>query len=241
MGCSVPSTASSNWQAELTSAASSPAVYSITFDPLGPYFTVALLAGGAGGSATCSALQPAPFQPADQWELTLAIPVAAGQYSIVSGRSDSVYSNAGDGGAIAVLYHAVDGLEVLDAYPVSGVVTLGSGPSTDQQQLAGDHLTGSFHLGFTSVPLQADCDVAGIEYDDAGAEISSTYDCICVDPSENVVAACDGGGGNFSGCCFQTAPAAVFVDGVFDALPCPWLCHAPAQSPECLPLVDGGA
>ena len=165
---------------------------------------------------------------------------SAGQYAVLSAQGDPIYPNLAKPGSVVRLVLQSSG--ALQIYPVSGNVTITSGPANVGQELGGQHLTGSYHLGFAAEPLQGNCSFGTAVYDLGDQVISTDYVCACDTPEGKPVFACDGGGGNFDGCCYQNAPAAFTVDGAFDATPCPGLCVAPlGVTKACHPLSpDGG-
>jgi hypothetical protein len=241
-------TGSPGWVGELQAESAPAAAYSIVDDEQGPYFAIVDIVGSSSGAATCSEqLGAASTQvPLGKWTLELATPALPGQYAVLSAQADPIYPNLGPnlGGAGSVVR-----LVLLDSatsasqfYPVSGSVTVTSGPSTVSQELGGQHLTGSYHLGFAAEPLQGNCSYGTAFYDLGDQVISTDYVCSCITPEGMQVSTCDGGGGNFSGCCYQDVPAAITVDGTFDATACPGLCVAPlGLTKACHPLQpDGG-
>jgi len=236
---------SPSWVSELHATSAAPAAYSIVDDEQGPYFAVVGIAGSNTGAASCSEeLGSASTQtPPGLWTLELATPASPGQYAVLAAQGDPIYPNIGGGGSVVRLVMVDSGGAALQMYPVSGSVTVVSGPATVSQELGGQHLTGSYHLGFAAEPLQGNCSYGSATYDLGDQVVSTQYVCSCSTPEGALVSTCDGGGGNFDGCCYQNAPAALTIDGTFDATACPGLCVAPlGVGKACHPLMpDAGA
>jgi hypothetical protein len=221
---------SPSWVGELHATSAAAAAYSIVNDEQGPYFAVVSVVGSNTGAATCSAeLGSSSSQtPPGLWTLEIAAPASPGQYAVLSAQGDPIYPNIGNGGSVVRLVLLESDGSALQIYPVSGSVTIISGPATAPQELGGQHLTGSYQLGFAAEPLQGNCSFGSASYDLLGAQVISTdYVCSCTTPEGELVLTCDGGGGNFDGCCYEDAPATFTVDGAFDATACPGLCVAP--------------
>jgi hypothetical protein len=230
---------SPSWVAELGATGAAAAAYAIVDDEQGPYFAVVGIAGSNTGAATCSeALGAASTQtPPGKWTLEIATPAAPGQYPVLSAERDPIYPNIGAGGSVVRLVFLKSDASAVQIYPVSGSVTILAGPASVAQELGGQHLTGSYHLGFAAEPLQASCSYGTAIYDLGDQVIATDYVCSCATPEGKAVSSCDGGGGNFCGCCYQNAPSAFTVDGTFDATACPGLCVAPlGVSKACHPL-----
>jgi len=226
------------WVTDLGTTLGAPAAYAIVDDEQGPYLAIMAIAGSSASEACPTALGSASTQiPRGQWTLEIASPLPAGQYGVLSAQNDPIYPNIGDGGSIVRLVYFEPPATAFEMYPVSGSVSIESGPSNVSDELGGQHLNGSFHLGFAAEPLQGDCSYATATYDLGVQVITTHYVCACDTPEGKLVSTCDGGGGNFDGCCYEDAPAAFTVDGTFDAAPCPGLCVAPlGLSKACHPL-----
>ncbi len=232
-------TGSASWVTALNAASAAPAAYSLVDDEQGPYFAVVGIADSTTGAATCTEeLASASTQtPPGKWTLELATPAAPGQYAVLSAQRDPIYPNLSESGSVVRLVLLQPDTSAVQIYPVSGSVTILSGPASVPQELGGQHLTGSYHLGFAAEPLQASCSFGTAIYDLGDQVIGTAYVCSCATPEGKAVTSCDGGGGSFCGCCYQDAPSAFTVDGTFDATACPGLCVAPlGVSKACHPL-----
>jgi hypothetical protein len=234
-----PDSGTPSWASSLNAPSDAVATYAIVDDEQGPYFAIMDIASSSTGAAACAAeLASTSSQvPTGQWTLELAVPATPGQYAVLSAQGDPIYPNIGGGGSVVRLVLLESGGSALQMYPVSGSVTITSGPSSASLELVGERLRGSYHLGFAAEPLQGNCSYGSASYDLGLQVIGSDYVCSCETPEGKTVSTCDGGGGNFDGCCYQAAPVAFTLDGDLDATPCPGLCVAPlGLAKACHPL-----
>ena len=213
----------------LESAAAAHGLYSISFDEQGPFllagfFVTPDLAPDPAGCGTVFSPVSGPG-----WELELWVPQAAGTYAVGPSNSDEYPPRSGAAVVALVRYRTASAPSV-EVLPTEGQVIVTSAPAAVSDQTGGAHMQGSFHLGFPADPLQP--------YNVHCSGGSGSHEvCDCDDWAGNQVSVCDGGGPD---CCLSSAPAVVFADATFDALPCDFLCAAPSYS-ECAPLFpDGG-